>query len=100
MEVRHADDKLARIEAEPGYNGGLDNRLVRAFRKVMNIIRTVANEGELYHWKSLHFEKLKGNRSHQRSLRLVHQWRLIMEIENRSGVNNNLCVVIAIEDYH
>ena len=34
--------------------------------------------------KSMRFEKLKGARSHQFSLRLQDQWRLILEIE-RAG---------------
>ena len=48
--------------------------------------------------KSLHFEKLKGNRNHQRSLRLNKQWRLILEIQQ--STDGKLVVVISIEDYH
>lgn len=100
MDVRHDDAELARIESDPDYSGGLATPVVRAFRKVMNIIRSVQNETELYQWKGLRFEKLKGSRSHQCSLRLNDQWRLIVEIEERAGANNNLCAVKGIEDYH
>ncbi len=100
MEVTHADSGLERIEADESYNGKLDAALVRSFRKVMNIIRSVTNETELANWRSLNFEKLKGNRSEQFSLRLNKQWRLIVEIEKRTGKNNNVCLVIEITDYH
>ena len=47
--------------------------------------------------KSMHFEKLKGSRSHQRSIRLNKQFRLILEIEVEK---RKVAVIIAIEDYH
>ena len=100
MRVRHDDDELAQAESDPAYKGGLDQDLVCAFRDKMQIVRAVANETELYQWKSLHFEKLKGKRSHERSIRLTKKWRLILEIEPRDGANNNICVIKKIEDYH
>ena len=100
MEVRHDDDDLARIESDPDFRGKLAPERVRGFRKVMNLIRTVQNETELYQWKGGHFEKLEPPRSHQRSLRTNKQWRLIVEIEKREGPNNNVCVIKGIEDYH
>jgi len=100
MEVRHDDDELARIESDPDYRGKLDVERVRGFRKVMNLIRSVENETELYQWGGGHFEKLQPPRSHQRSLRTNEQWRLIVEIEHREGPNNNVCVIKEIEDYH
>ena len=100
MEVRHDDDELARIEADHNYRGKLDAERVRSFRKVMNLIRNVQNETELYQWRGGHFEKLEPPRSHQRSLRTNKQWRLIVEIENRPGPDNNICVIKSIEDYH
>jgi proteic killer suppression protein len=48
--------------------------------------------------KSLHFEKLKGARSHQHSIRLNRQWRLIVELER--SANGRLVIVVSIEDYH
>jgi len=48
--------------------------------------------------KSLHFEKLKGNRDHQRSMRLNDKWRLVIEI--RPSQPKNVVVVVGVEDYH
>lgn len=101
MDVRHDDPELEKAETDPNYNGGLDLKVVRAIRKVLSIIRNIVeNETQLYGRKGLRFEKLKGNRSHQHSLRLNDQWRLIVEIEKRPGPNSNVCVVKGFEDYH
>ena len=54
--------------------------------------------GSFYNLKSLHFEKLKGDRTHQHSMRLNKQWRLIIELEGVAP--NKLVAVISIEDYH
>jgi toxin HigB-1 len=64
----------------------------------MQLIRAVPDETHLYNFKGLRFERLRGKRAHQRSLRLNGQYRLILEVEDRPG--GNLAVVIAIEDYH
>ncbi|MGA3065930.1 MAG: type II toxin-antitoxin system RelE/ParE family toxin [Tepidisphaeraceae bacterium] len=97
MRVRFADRKLERLEADAGYMAGLGRDIVKAYRKVMQLLRSAVDERDLYAVKSLHFEKLKGNRSHQRSLRLNRQFRLIIEIEEE---NEKTIVVISIEDYH
>src|SRR5262245_16537228 len=99
MDVRHDNQDLGRLESDPNYSGGWDRAIVRSFRKVMNLIRGVADERGLAQWRSLRTEKLKGARSHQWSLRLNDQWRLIYEIEKREG-GRNLFVTKGIEDYH
>jgi len=91
MDVDHNDPELDRLERDANYTGGHDRSIVRQFRRVMLLIRSVPNESELYKYPSRHFEKLKGDRKHQHSLRLDRQWRLIVEIENR---NNGSCLKI------
>jgi proteic killer suppression protein len=98
MKVRHADKDLERLEWDSTFTGGFAKEIVRAFRKVMNFIRNAKDERDLRSMRSLNFEKLKGDRSHQYSLRLNKQWRLIVEIEEGEG--GNTIVVVAIEDYH
>lgn len=61
-------------------------------------LRDAEDERDLYALKSLHFEKLKGARAHQRSLRLNDQFRLIVEIVPTGA--RNAVVVVSIEDYH
>lgn len=98
MEVRFHDASLDRLETEPDFTAGFDQAIVRAFRLRMQIIRAATDERAFYALKSLHFEKLNGARSHQHSVRLNKQWRLILEFDG-SGSTKVVCI-IAIEDYH
>ena len=98
MEVRFADVDLDRLETDREFNAGFDVAIVRRFRKTMQLIRAAPDERTFYQMKSLHYEKLKGKRSHQRSMRLNDQWRLILEIEQQE--DGKLVVIVSIEDYH
>jgi toxin HigB-1 len=98
MEVRFCDDVLDRLETDASFEGAWSQAVVRAFRKRMQAIRAAEDERAFYALKSLHFEKLKGNRSHQHSMRLNEQWRLILEFDGAG--KGKVVLVIAIEDYH
>ncbi len=98
MDVRFADDNLDRLETDLAFNAGFDTAIVRKFRKAMQLIRAAPDERTFHRLKSLHYEKLKGKRAHQRSMRLNSQWRLILEIEKQQA--GKLVVVVSIEDYH
>jgi proteic killer suppression protein len=98
MEVEFSDHELNRLETDLFFNAGHSEAVVTAFRKRMQLIRAAIDERDFYALRSLHFEKLKGERSHQRSMRLNRQWRLILEI--KPGKPKNVAVVVAIEDYH
>lgn len=98
MEVSFADPALDRLETDARFDGGHPAAVVKAYRKRMQLIRAAQDERAFYALKSLHFEKLKGNREHQRSIRLNDQWRLVLEIEE-SG-EDKIVRVVAIEDYH
>ena len=98
MDVEFSDKDLDRLETDLEFNAGFAREIVRSFRKVIQLIRAAEDERTFYNMKSLHFEKLKGDRSHQRSLRLNRQWRLIVEIQERTPAN--VVLVVSIEDYH
>jgi proteic killer suppression protein len=98
MEVSFRNDDLDRLETDAAFDGGWSQAVVRAFRKRMQVIRAAEDERALYALKSLHFEKLKGDRSHQHSIRLNDQWRLILEFSGEG--RGKIVVVTGIEDYH
>lgn len=98
MDVRFKDPKLDRLETDARYDAGFSQAIVTAYRNRMQVIRAAPDERVFYNLKSLHFEKLKGNRSSQHSMRLNKQWRLIIEFEGVAP--NKLVAVISIEDYH
>ena len=98
MDVRFKDPKLDRLETDATYDAGFSQAIVTAYRRLMQVIRAAPDERVFYNLKSLHFEKLKGNRSAHHSMRLNKQWRLIVEFEGVAP--NKLAAVISIEDYH
>jgi proteic killer suppression protein len=98
MEVIFKDKRLDKLEIDADFDGGYQPGIVKAFRKRMQQIRAAIDERDFYNQKALRFEKLKGHRGHQHSMRLNDQWRLILELEGRSL--NKYIIVIAIEDYH
>ncbi|MCC8628050.1 MULTISPECIES: type II toxin-antitoxin system RelE/ParE family toxin [Xanthomonas] len=98
MEVRFEDSSLERLEADPRFTAGLDAALVKAFRKKLQFIRAAVDERSFYAMKSLHYEKLKGDRDGQRSMRLNDQWRLILRIEEDDA--GRVILIVSIADYH
>ena len=98
MEVEFKDKHLDRLESEGNFESGHSADVVKAYRKRMQFIRNAPDERDFYALKSLRFEKLKGDRQHQYSMRLNDQWRLILEFKEES--TSKLVVVICIEDYH
>ena len=98
MEVQFEDDHLDGLETDHAETGGWSQAIVKAFRKRMQQIRAAQDERDFYALKSLHFEKLKGARRRQYSMRLNDQYRLIIELESQSS--RKIVKVIGIEDYH
>lgn len=99
MEVEFADPKLDRLETDPTYTAGWAAAIVTAFRKRLWTIRAASDERDFYGLAgSLHYERLKGKRAHQRSMKLNDQYRLIVEL---TGTGSSTKVrVVGIEDYH
>lgn len=98
MRVRFKDDCLDRLEIDANEDCGLSQNLVRAFRRRMQAIRAAQDERTFYQMKGHRFEKLKGKFSHQYSMRLNDQYRLILEFEGKAP--NKTVVIVKVEDYH
>lgn len=98
MDVAFADEDLDRLETDPSFTMGLSEGVVKAYRKRMQAIRSAPDEREFYALKSLHFEKLKGKRQHQHSMRLNQQFRLIVEFETDKGAKR--VRIVGVEDDH
>lgn len=94
--VRFADKALEALEKKD--DSRFSEAICRAFRLRMQVIRAAKDERDFYALKSLRYEKLKGKRSHQHSMRLNDQFRLILEFEGEGP--EKTVVIVAIEDYH
>ena len=98
MRVKFRDNKLDTLETDAKYTAGFSRDLVRAYRKPMQQIRSAEDEREFYALKSMRYEKLRGKRSHQRSMRLNDQFRLVIEYESEK--DSKVLVVVSVDDYH
>ena len=98
MEVEFDDDDLRELVENPKATAGHGDAVDRGYRKVMQAIWSAVDERDLHASRGLRFEKLKGNRTHQHSLRINDQWRLIIEV--RQDEQGKRIGVVAIEDYH
>jgi proteic killer suppression protein len=72
--------------------------VVDAFFEVMAVIDAANSEQDLRELKHLHFEKLKGKRKHQRSLKLHGGFRLVVQLA--TDEQGTYLLVEDIEDYH
>jgi proteic killer suppression protein len=98
MDVDFDDADLEKLERDPRATAGKGDAVDKGFRKVMQVIRAARDERDLRSMRSLNFEKLRGRRSHQHSLRINKQWRLIIEINEVE--DHTRIGVIGVEDYH
>jgi proteic killer suppression protein len=72
--------------------------VVEAFFAAMTSIEAARDIRDLYVLKSLRFEKLRGKRKEERSIRLNDQWRLTMRLELDDC--GNYLLILEITDYH
>jgi len=98
MRFEFEDDDLRRLYEDREFvlpRIGPD--VTKAYRKKMGLIAS-ASESDLRSYRALHFEKLKGSRAGQHSIRLNDQWKLIFRIE--TDTEGRLLIIVKIFDYH
>jgi toxin HigB-1 len=98
MEVLFADAALALVETEEAGKTGLPVGVIKSARRKLTVLRAATDDRCLRNWKSLHYEKLKGDREGMRSIRLNDQFRMVFTLDERSTPQR--ITVTAIEDYH
>jgi proteic killer suppression protein len=98
MDVSFGDPSLDRLETDASFNAGFGDAIVKAFRKRMQQIRAASDERTFYAFRGLNFEKLKGGREGQCSMRLNDQFRLIVELHGTAP--KKTVHVVEITDYH
>ena len=99
MRLAFEDDDLRRLYEERNFVlPRLGPDVVKAFRKKVGFLAQAESDSDLRNYKALHFEKLRGGRAGQYSIRLNRQWRLILRIE--TDAEGRLLVIVEIVDYH
>jgi len=98
MELEFAKPELEQLVTDDSAAGSYGAAVVKGYRKVVNFIKAANDERDFWSMRSLNFEKLKGDRQHQHSMRINKQWRLILEI--KSGDPKNTIVILEIENHY
>ena len=98
MDVTFKDQSLDRLETDASYSAGFSDAIVKSYRRAMQHIRAASDERTFYARRSFRFEKLKGSRDGQCSMRLNDQWRLIVELHGEG--RKKVVQIIEIVDYH
>ena len=98
MDVVFNNHDLDELETDASTTKGYSEGIVKAYRIRLQGIRSATDERDIHAMKSWHFEKLKGQRQHQHSIKLNDQFRLVLEIEG-SGRDKRIRIM-EIEDYH
>lgn len=97
MDIEFRDKSLSLIETERAAETKLPISVINSFRDKMVVLRAATDERTLRNWKSLHYEKLKGQEG-ERSIRLNKQWRVVFLIETECKPNK--LTILRVEDYH
>jgi proteic killer suppression protein len=97
MEIVFADPKLALIEGDEAGQTKLPVAVIKSARRKLMVLRAAVDDRSLRNWKSLHYEKLKGDQDGRRSIRLNDQFRMVFTLSQSEPVT---ATILAIEDYH
>lgn len=97
MEIVFADPALALIESDDAGKTKLPVGVIKSARRKLTLLRSAPDERSLRNWKSLHYEKMKGEREGERSIRLNDQYRMVFKLSEAEPLT---AMILSIEDYH
>lgn len=98
IEIEFRDKALALIETDRAAETQLPISVISSLRDKLMVIRAAPDERTLRNWQSLHYERLKGDRSGERSIRINKQWRLVFTLDTECTPIK--MTILAVEDYH
>jgi proteic killer suppression protein len=98
MDVVFADPVLGLIETDDAGKTKLPVPVIKSARRKLTALRAAPDDRALRNWKSLHYEKLKGDRAGLRSIRVNDQYRIVFLLDEEKTPPT--ATIIAIEDYH
>ena len=98
MEIEFSDKCLALVETDRAAETRLPISVINSLRQKLVVIRAAPDERTLRNWKSLHYEKLRGKREGERSIRINKQWRLVFTLN--TDCQPNKMTILSVEDYH
>lgn len=98
MEVNYKDKKLALLETDRASETKLPESVINSFRFKVVQLKAAPDERTLRNVKSLHYEKLRGKRDGQRSIRLNEKWRVVFTL-NDSSIPHQITILEITNHY-
>jgi proteic killer suppression protein len=98
MKVEIRDRRLPLIRTDEAHKTGLPFAVIKSAREKLVVLEAAPNELTLRNWKSLHYEKLDGDRKGQRSIRLNKQFRMVFELDE--SCEPPTLIIVEVGDYH
>jgi proteic killer suppression protein len=98
LDVVFREQGLYELATDKNAKSGFPQAIKKEFRLRIQQIMSAVDAHDLYSLTSLHVEKLERDKSHQHSIRLNDQWRLIVEFEDEASKKR--IVIAVIENYH
>lgn len=97
MEVKFNNDYLEAlfIGEKPKGKPRFAQPVITKFIERVETLKTIENAEELRNFKSLYFERLKGDKNHLYSIRINNQYRLEFELNNHEL---RLADIVTIEE--
>lgn len=98
MDIVFADRNLGLVETEDAGLTKLPVAVIKSVRRKLTLIRAAPDDRALRNWKSLHYEKLKGDRDGQRSVWVNEKYQIVFLLNE--DTKPPTVTIVAIEDYH
>jgi proteic killer suppression protein len=98
MRIAFAHATLALIETDEAGATQLPVAVIKSARRKLTVLRAAIDDRSLRNWRSLRYEKLKGNREGQRSIRINKQYRMVFSLDEEADPPT--ITILSIEDYH
>lgn len=98
MDIEFHDKRLAHLATEGWQKSGVSAQIITAVRKRLAIVEQAADERDLRAHRGLRFEKLKGDRAGQYSIRVNDQWRIVFQLTTKN--QRRIFVMHGVVDYH
>jgi len=98
MEVQYKNKRLPLLETDEAASTGLPVSVISSYLAKLEVIEAAPDERTLRNWKSLHYEKLVGDRAGQRSIRLNAKWRVVFTLN--TDAHPPVMTVLEVIDYH
>ena len=98
MDVIFSDKKLELIETDQAHETKLPVAIIKSCRQKFVYLRSAHDERDLRNWKSLHYEKLQGDREGQRSVRINDKWRIVFELDKDTDPTK--IIILAVENHY